>query len=80
LLSVVIMLDAKQPITALSRTTSTFLGCCGVLVPYIASMFLSRRLCASFYVYFASLDDVRTQNELALLRGQNQSLGKIGVP
>ena len=38
-----------------------------VLVSYMASMFLSRRLCASNYVYFASLYDVCTQNELAFL-------------
>ena len=39
-----------------------------MLVSYMASMFLSRRLCASTYVYFASLDDVCEQNELAFLR------------
>ncbi len=40
----------------------------GTLVSYIASMFLSRRLCTLYYVYFASLYDVCTQNELAFLR------------
>ena len=63
------MLDANRPIIALvSRQLDFFALGCWRLVTYIASMFLSRRLCASNYVYFASLDDVRTQNELAFLR------------
>jgi len=35
-----------------------------MLVSYIASMFLRKRLRAAYYVYFASLDDVCTQIEL----------------
>ena len=59
-----------QTLIALSRNSSALLPwAAGGLVSYIASLFLLKRLCASDYVYFASLDDVCTQNELAFLRG-----------
>ena len=45
-----------------------FAQAAGRLVSYIASMFLSRNICELYYVYFASLYDVWTQNDLALLQ------------